>query len=59
MKRTLRINVQRQTLRTLDSDAVREVAGGVTNYWKCTGDTVESHGPTCGRATVCHTWFHC
>jgi hypothetical protein len=58
MKRTAKISVKRQTVRILGTEEVKDVAGGVTAY-KCTGDTVESHGPTCGRATVCQSWFYC
>jgi hypothetical protein len=53
MKRTLKININRQTLRNLTNEDVRQVAGGFTN-WKCTSWGNEaSHCPTCGDAPVC------
>jgi hypothetical protein len=60
MKRTAKIAIKRQTLRALTDDAAASVAGGgFTHNYKCTGDTVESHGPSCGTATICQTYFHC
>ena len=57
MKRTLKISIDRQTLRNLSTDETAKVAaGGFTDHWKCGGDTVESHGPSCGDATICRTW---
>jgi len=55
MKRTTKITITRQTLRTLGTDHTRQVVGGFSH--NCTGDTDESHGPTCGRGTICHTRF--
>jgi hypothetical protein len=60
MKRTSKIAIRRQTLRSLSTEATKAVAGGaMTHHWKCTGDTDVSHGPTCGNATVCVSMLHC
>ena len=57
MKRTHKISVTRQTLRSLSADETTEVAGGgFTENVQCGGDTVKSHGPSCGNATICRSW---